>query len=161
RAGAGIIQVRGKDLSTAELFSLTCAVADSVHTTNPQTRVVVNDRVDVVLSARDAGVPVHGVHLGQDDLPATNARAVLGTEAIVALAAGSLDVVRQPHTVHNAIVYLGVGLCRPTPTKATERQPLGLASYAQIVEATPLPIVAMGGISLEDVEELARTGIAG
>jgi len=161
RAGAGIIQVRGKDLSTAELFSLTCAVADSVHTTNPQTRVVVNDRVDVVLAARDAGVPVHGVHLGQDDLPATNARAVLGTEAIVGLSAGSLELVRQADTHREAIDYLGVGPFRPTPTKGTGRQPLGLASYPQIVEATRLPVVAIGGISLDDVEELARTGIAG
>lgn len=125
RAGAGIIQVRGKDLSTAELFSLTCAVADSVHTTNPQTRVVVNDRVDVVLAARDAGVPVHGVHLGQDDLPATNARAVLGTEAIVGLSAGSLELVRQADTHREAIDYLGVGPFRPTPTKGTGRQPVG------------------------------------
>ena len=161
RAGAGIIQVRGKDLSTAELFSLTCAVADSVHTANPQTRVVVNDRVDVALAARDAGVPVHGVHLGQDDLPAINARAVLGTEAIVGLSAGSLELVRQADTHREAIDYLGVGPFRPTPTKDTGRQPLGLASYPQIVEATRLPIVAIGGISLDDVEELARTGIAG
>src|SRR5699024_2577551 len=161
RAGAGIIQVRGKDLSTAELFSLTCAVADSVHTTNPQTRVVVNDRVDVALAARDAGVPVHGVHLGQDDLPATNARAVLGTEAIIGLSAGSLELVRQADTHREAIDYLGVGSFRLTPTSETGCQSFGLAILPQIVAVTQLPIVSIGGIRLDVVDELARTGIAG
>lgn len=161
RAGTGVIQVRGKELSTAELFALTCAVADAVNTANPQTRVVVNDRVDVALAARDAGVPVHGVHLGQDDLPVTHARAILGPQAIIGLSAGSLELVRQADTHREAIDYLGVGPFRPTPTKDTGRQPLGLASYPQIVAATQLPIVAIGGVGLDDVDELARTGIAG
>src|SRR5699024_3703345 len=139
RAGAGIIQVRGKDLSTAELFSLTCAVADSVHTTNPKSCVVFNDRVYVVLTELYIGVTVHGVDLCRDELPATNAQAVLGTEAIVGLSAGSLELVRQADTHREAIDYLGVGPFRPTPTKGTGRQPLGLASYPQIVEATRLP----------------------
>src|SRR5699024_11396201 len=93
--------------------------------------------------------------------PATIARSVLGTVAIVVLSAGSLELVRQADTHRESIDYLCVGPFRPTPTKGTGRQPLGLASYPQIVEATRLPIVAIGGISLDDVEELARTGIAG
>src|SRR5690625_2126507 len=90
QAGAGMVQVRAKDASTRELLDLTCAVAERVRGANPDTKVVVNDRVDVALVVRERGAYVHGVHLGQDDLPIEAARALLGPEAIVGLTTGTL-----------------------------------------------------------------------
>ena len=159
--GAGMIQVRAKDATAAELVELTCAVAAAVHQARPATRVVVDDRADVAFAARRSGAAVHGVHLGQDDLPVAAARALLGPEAIIGLTTGTLETVRLAEELHEQLDYVGAGPFRPTPTKDSGREPLGTAGYRGLVAATRLPIVAIGGITVEDVPSLARTGIAG
>lgn len=159
--GAGMIQVRAKDATAAELLELTCAVAAAVHRARPTTRVVVDDRADVAFTARRLGAAVHGVHLGQDDLPVAAARAMLGPEAIIGLTTGTLETVRRAEELHDLLDYVGAGPFRPTPTKDSGRAPLGTAGYRGLVAATRLPVVAIGGITVEDVPSLARTGIAG
>ena len=161
RAGAGMVQVRAKDTSAAELLELTVAVAEAVAAAGPETRVVVNDRVDIALAARQRGAAVHGVHLGQEDLPVTDARALLGGGAIIGLSAGTIDQVREADQHHNIVDYLGVGPFRPTPTKDSGREPLGLAGYSQVVAATRLPVVAIGDVTPQDVGQLSGTDIAG
>lgn len=76
-AGAGMIQVRAKDITARELLDLAVTTADAVHAANPHTKVVVDDRADVAYAAMRSGAAVHGVHLGKDDLPARDARAML------------------------------------------------------------------------------------
>lgn len=159
--GAGMIQVRDKQASTAELLELTCAVAAAVHRARPTARVVVDDRADVAFAARRLGAPVHGVHLGQDDLPVASARAMLGPEAIIGLTTGTLETVRRAEELRGLLDYVGAGPFRPTPTKDSGRMPLGVDGYRDLVAATRLPVVAIGGITAEDVPALARTGIAG
>lgn len=159
--GAGMIQVRAKDASTAELLELTCALAAAVHEARPATRVVVDDRVDVALAARLRGAPVHGVHLGQDDLPVAEAREILGPEAIIGLTTGTRETVRGAEGIRHLLDYIGAGPFRPTPTKDSGREPLGVDGYGALVAATRLPVVAIGGITPADVEALAGTGIAG
>ncbi|GAA4115016.1 thiamine phosphate synthase [Enteractinococcus coprophilus] len=161
RAGAGMVQVRAKKTSAAQLLQLTVAVAEAVAEANPQTRVVVNDRVDIAMAARQRGAAVHGVHLGQEDLPVTDARTLLGGEAIIGLSAGTLEQVRQADQYRKIIDYLGVGPFRPTPTKDSGREPLGLTGYPRIVTATQLPVIAIGDVTPQDIGELAGTGIAG
>lgn len=159
--GAGMIQVRDKQASTAELLELTCAVAAAVHRARPTARVVVDDRADVAFAARRLGAPVHGVHLGQDDLPVASARAMLGPEAIIGLTTGTLETVRRAEELRGLLDYVGAGPFRPTPTKDSGRMPLGVDGYRDLVAATRLPVVAIGGITAQDVPALARTGIAG
>lgn len=159
--GAGIIQVRAKGASTVELVELTCAVADAVHEARPAARVVVDDRADVAFAARRSGAAVHGVHLGQDDLPVAAARALLGPGSIIGLTTGTLETVRRAEELHDLLDYVGAGPFRPTPTKDSGREALGTAGYRDLVAATRLPIVAIGGIAVEDVPALTRTGIAG
>ena len=161
RAGAGMVQVRAKDASTRELLDLTCAVAERVRGANPDTKVVVNDRVDVALVARERGAYVHGVHLGQDDLPIEAARALLGPEAIVGLTTGTLDLVRAAHDRRHLLDYIGAGPFRLTPTKDSGRPPLGVEGYRTLVAATDLPIVAIGDIGAADAPALAAAGVAG
>lgn len=161
RAGAGMIQVRAKDIPAAKFLHLTLAIADAVAAANPQTRVVVNDRVDVALAARQRGAAVHGVHVGQDDVPVTDARALLGSEALIGLSAGTLEQVRQAEQHREVIDYLGAGPFRLTPTKDSGREPLGLTGYPKVVAATQLPVVAIGDVTPQDVESLSVTGIAG
>lgn len=160
-AGAGVVQVRAKHLDTAGLLDLVVAVAERVAEANPATRVVVDDRADVAFAAMRLGAHVHGVHLGQDDLPVRAARDLLGPEALIGLTTGTLELVRAAHAVADVVDYLGAGPFRPTPTKNSGRPPLGVAGYPPLVAATTLPIVAIGDIRRADVPELSRTGIAG
>jgi thiamine-phosphate pyrophosphorylase len=155
------VQVRAKDATAAALLELTCAVAEAVHAARPATRVLVDDRADVAFAARARGAAVHGVHLGQDDLPVTAAREMLGPEAVIGLTTGTPELVRAADALRGVIDYVGAGPFRPTPTKDSGRDPIGVAGYPELVAATVLPIVAIGGVEPRDVPALAGTGVAG
>jgi len=160
-AGAGVVQVRAKEASTRELLELVLAVAEAVRTSNPSTRVLVDDRADVAAAARARGAHVHGVHLGQGDLPVPDARALLGHDAVIGLTTGTLDLVRDSAGVAFDLDYLGAGPFRRTPTKDSGREPLGVDGYPALVRATMLPIVAIGDVTPADAPALSRTGVAG
>lgn len=160
-AGAGVVQVRAKGLEARELLGLVTAVARAVGSTGPACRVLVDDRADVAFAARARGAHVHGVHLGQDDLPVAGARALLGPDAIIGLTTGTLDLVRSAETQAELLDYVGAGPFRPTPTKESGRTPLGIDGYRTLVGATRLPIVAIGDVTPADVPALAATGVAG
>ena len=104
---------------------------------------------------------VHGVHLGQDDLPVAAARALLGPDAVIGLTTGTLDLVRAAAAVAEHVDYLGAGPFRLTPTKDSGRPPLGCAGYLPLVAATTLPVLAIGDVTPSDVPALAATGVAG
>ncbi|WP_153506234.1 thiamine phosphate synthase [Cumulibacter manganitolerans] len=162
-AGVGVVQVRCKEASAAELLELLTAVADAVHAVSPRTRVLVNDRADVAFVARRRGVAVHGVHLGQDDLPVAGARGLLGADAIIGLTAGTLEHIREAERRRGGDRpdYLGCGPFRLTPTKDVGRPAVGLDGYLQRAADTRLPVLAIGDVTLNDIPSLARTGIAG
>lgn len=160
-AGAGVVQVRAKQATTAELLELVLAVAGAVQAANPATTVLVDDRADVAAAARQRGAAVHGVHLGQDDLPVADARELLGPEAIIGLTTGTLELVGAAEQLRAQLDYLGAGPFRRTPTKNSGRPPLGVAGYAPLVAVSSLPIVAIGDVTPEDAAALARTGVAG
>lgn len=160
-AGAGIIQVREKSLTTRELLAFAIRIAEAVRAANPTTRVVVDDRADVAFAAMRAGAHVHGVHLGADDLPVGDARAMLGPEAIIGLTTGTLELVEAANAHAGVIDYVGAGPFRPTPTKDSGRPPLGVAGYPPLVAVSRVPVVAIGDVTPADVPALAATGIAG
>ncbi|SLN04221.1 Thiamin-phosphate pyrophosphorylase [Brachybacterium faecium] len=160
-AGAGVVQVRAKDVPTAELLQLVLAVAEAVRAANPGTRVLVDDRADVAAAARRRGAAVHGVHLGQDDLPVTDARALLGPDALIGLTTGTLELVRAAEAVRDQVDYLGAGPFRLTPTKDSGRPPLGIEGYRALTAASSLPIVAIGDVTPEDAPALVQAGAAG
>lgn len=160
-AGAGVVQVRAKEASARELLDLVERVAAAVSAVAPNTRVVVDDRADVAIAARRRGAAVHGVHLGQDDLPVAEARDMLGPGALIGLTTGTLDLVEQAQRHLGVVDYLGAGPFRPTPTKDSGRAPLGLGGYPELVRASRLPVLAIGDVRTEDVAALSATGIAG
>lgn len=160
-AGAGVVQVRAKDLSTRALLDLTLRVAEAVEAARPETKVLVDDRCDVAFAAMRAGAHVHGVHIGHDDLPVADARAMLGPEAVIGLTTGTLALVEQANEVADLIDYIGAGPFRPTPTKNSGRPPLGLEGYPPLVAVSRSPIVAIGDVTVDDAADLAATGIDG
>ena len=153
--------MRAKTLATRDLLSLVLRVGEAVRRANPKTLVVVDDRADVAWAAMRARGNVHGVHLGVEDLPVRDARAMLGPDAIVGYTTGTLDLVRSAEPFADALDYLGAGPFRPTPTKDSGRPPLGVEGYPALVQASSLPIVAIGDVQVDDVPALATTGVAG
>jgi len=156
--GATAVQVRDKTASRRELLALTRAVQAAVAGTGVP--VVVNDAVDVALLAG-----ADGVHLGQDDLPVTEVRAVLGPDRSVGLSISSraqLDAAMAlpPGTVD----LVGLSPLWGTPTKPDAGPALGTAGVAElaaVARAGGLTAVAIGGISTERAAEAAAAGVDG
>ncbi len=161
RGGAGVIQVRSKPIDAGDLLRLAERIAVAVAEVNQSTKILIDDRVDVALTLIDHGVPIHGVHLGQSDLPVQAARELLGPDAIIGLTTGTEELVRGANEVAEFIDYIGAGPFRPTPTKDSGRPPIGLDGYPRLVEVSRLPIVAIGDVQPADVADLAATGVAG
>ena len=158
--GAGVVQVRSKPISVRDLTALAVEVAAAVQKANPATRVLIDDRVDVAAALMPEH-NIHGVHIGQDDLDPRLARQVLGKDAIIGLTTGTLPLVQQANEYADVIDYIGAGPFRPTPTKDSGREPLGLEGYPALVEASRVPVVAIGDVRAEDAADLAATGVAG
>lgn len=158
--GAGVVQVRSKPISVRDLTALAIEVAAAVRQANPATKVLIDDRVDVAAALMPEH-NIHGVHIGQDDLDPRLARQVLGKDAIIGLTTGTLPLVQQANEYANVIDYIGAGPFRPTPTKDSGREPLGLEGYPALVEASQVPVVAIGDVRAEDAADLAATGVAG
>lgn len=157
--GAGVIQVRSKPISARELYSLSRAVAEAVHSVNPQAHMLIDDRVDVALALKGHGIA--GVHVGQDDLDVRVVRQLLGPDAIIGLTTGTLELVRAANEHKDVIDYIGCGPFRDTPTKDSGRAPIGLEGYPELVAASELPLVAIGDVTADDAFDLARQGVDG
>ena len=148
--GARLIQIRAKTLPSGPLLELCDAV---VRLAQPHdAAVIVNDRVDL---ARLSGAT--GVHVGQDDLPVSVARAMLGSAAIVGYSTHSVEQIdaalRQP------ISYLAVGPVFGTTTKETGYSAVGLDLVrAAAARAGEVPVVAIGGITLENAASAIDAG---
>ncbi|MCJ1703694.1 thiamine phosphate synthase [Rathayibacter sp. VKM Ac-2926] len=157
--GVRVVQVRDHEATAAELVALTCAVAAVL---DERTTLLVDDRVDVVLAARLAGARVDGVHVGQSDLPVLAARSILGVGAVIGLTANTPAHLAAAHALPAGTVdYLGVGVIRATATKPDHPVPLGIDGFAALAAATPLPCVAIGGVTSDDAAALRRAGAAG
>ncbi|WP_342023204.1 thiamine phosphate synthase [Arthrobacter citreus] len=157
--GVETIQVREKDASAADFYALVLAVAEAAA---GRATVLVDDRVDIYLAARAARADVHGVHVGQKDLPAELVRTLVGPDAVVGLTANTTEhldalAVLPPGTVD----YLGAGVIRPTHTKPDHPEPLGVEGFAGFAARAPLPVVAIGGILHHDVGPLRAAGATG
>lgn len=158
RAGIRVVQVRAKRADVRALVDLTVAVAHAVRAVGGAT-VLVDDRVDVALAARARGAEVAGVHLGQRDLAAADARAVLGPDALV-----GLSVARAAHAravPADLVDYLGAGPVRLTPTKPEADVAIGFDGLAALAGPSRLPVVAIGGLGALDAARVRAAGAHG
>lgn len=114
---------------------------------------IVNDRCDVALA-----VEADGVHLGQDDLPLDLARKIMGRR-IIGISTHRPEEVMQ--ATKGGADYIGYGPLFPTTTKASHEVPVGLAGLREIRALTALPVFAIGGITPEDLGEIAGAGANG
>ncbi|MDF2561955.1 MAG: thiamine-phosphate pyrophosphorylase [Microbacterium sp.] len=157
--GVRIVQLRDKTASDAETVEQLLALSRAI---DGRALLVVNDRLDAAIAARRRGARVDGIHLGQGDASVLRAREALGPDALIGLTANSaahLDAVLALPA--GTVDYLGVGVIRPTSTKPDHPEPLGVDGFRDFVARSPLPCVAIGGVGIEDTEELRDAGAAG
>lgn len=112
---------------------------------------IVNDRVDLCLMAA-----AHGVHVGDEDIPPAEARRILGPGAVIGVTARSLEDAVRAHEAKAD--YVGLGPIFPTSTKRVNAQLLGLKGLSRIAAKSPLPVAAISGIGLDNIEEVAASG---
>ncbi len=152
RAGVDLIQIREKDLPTRELLSLVQAAMQAARGEN--TRVVVNDRLDVALAAG-----AHGVHLGTQSLPAPAVRGMVPRDFLVGVSCHSLEEARAAEA--SGADYIVLGPVFETPSKLAFGPPLGLAKLREVTAQVRVPVLALGGITLERVKPCLEHGAAG
>ena len=153
-AGAGLLQLRCKSLPSGPFLDLALAVAADVRQANAT--LIINDRADVaVLSG------AHGLHIGQTDLSVADSRTVIGASAILGL---STHTEEQWNTaVRQSVSYIAVGPVFGTGTKDTGYDAVGLEVVARAAAAAAhhdLPLVAIGGITLETAKSVIDAGAA-
>ncbi len=147
--GARIIQLRDKDLNAREMLE---AVRECLKLTRPvRVPLIINDRVDVAMAA-DAD----GVHLGQEDLSVEEARALLGPKKIIGVSTHSIAQVEK--ALLTSANYVAVGPIFHTSTKVNPDPVVGLELVRQARQVTSLPLVAIGGITLERAPEVLAAG---
>lgn len=150
--GADTIQLREKGGSTREMIR--AAEQMQALCTKAGVCFIVNDRVDVAIAAG-----ADGVHLGQDDFPIPLARKLLGEEAIIGGSAGNMEEARK--CLMEGADYIGFGPVYSTASKADAGPAGGLDLLRHIVEAIPLPIVAIGGIATCNASLVMKAGAHG
>ena len=151
KGGAGVIQLREKDASGRSFLQ----IAESVHAITRRYGIplIINDRVDIALA-----VGAEGVHLGQDDIPARDARRIIGPDMILGVSASSLEEARQAE--RDGADYLGVGAMNPTMTKS-DADTVTVDELKAIRAAVSIPIVIIGGINFSTIGHYKGIGVDG
>lgn len=147
-AGVAMVQLRVKNGSANEFFAL--AQLARAATIASGCRLIVNDRTDIALAC-DAD----GVHLGQEDLPLAAGRKLMGSK-IVGLS--THDIAQACDAERSGADYIGFGPLFGTATKATGYSARGLEMLRQVRAAVKIPIVAIGGITEQNVEQVWQAG---
>jgi thiamine-phosphate diphosphorylase len=152
RAGVTLIHVRERDLNDRDLLALTRALLDAAARTS--TRVVVGDRADVAIAAG-----AHGVHLREDSMAADRVRGMAPRGFLIG---------RSVHTPAGAaraasagVDYVVMGTIFPTASKPPGVAAAGLPALAAACQASPVPVLAIGGVTADRVGDIAAAGVAG
>ncbi len=147
--GADAVQLRMKHADGREMLAQAKAIAEIAD--EMDRFFFVNDRVDIAMASG-----ADGVHLGQSDIPVSEARRLMGDDAIIG---ASVQTVEQAlEAVDQGADYLGVGSIFVTSTKPDAVQGLGLGAIFEIRQAVDIPVVAIGGINRGNIQDVIRAG---
>ncbi len=148
--GATAIQLRDKEMDGAELLQTAREMAALCRASGAL--FFVNDRLDIALLAG-----AHGLHIGQTDIPLTEARRLAPKDFIIGVSVQTEQAARAAK--RDGADYLGIGAVMPTSTKAADA--LGYAGVSRVAAAADLPCVAIGGVSLDNLRQVMDTGVSG
>ena len=149
--GTTFVQMREKHLDHTDMIAEATALQKICHTAGVP--FVVNDAVNVALAMN-----ADGIHIGQDDMSAHEARALVGPDKILGVSAQTVEQALQAE--RDGADYLGVGAVFPTSSK-DDAVEVSHETLTAICNAVNIPVVAIGGITCENVSELAASGIVG
>jgi thiamine-phosphate pyrophosphorylase len=146
--GVDLIQLRAKALPAAQIATL----AADLHriTAARNIPLIVNDHSEIARTSQ-----AEGVHVGQDDLPIAEARAMAGPNCVVGKSTHSVD--QAIRALYEGADYIGFGPIFATPTKP-EYEPVGLEEIRKVHESVRIPIFCIGGIKLDNLPDVIAAG---
>ncbi|MET3193414.1 thiamine phosphate synthase [Bacillus sp. OAE603] len=151
KGGTTIVQLREKNCSSLDFYELALKVKEV--TLKYNVPLIINDRLDIALA-----IKADGLHIGQEDLPITVAREIVGKDMIIGVSATTLEEALLAQK--QGADYVGIGSVYPTNTKL-DTKPVSLEELHVIREAISIPIVGIGGINEGNVTDLMETKIDG
>ncbi|MBQ2961692.1 thiamine phosphate synthase [Methanobrevibacter sp.] len=151
KGGTTVVQLREKTASTKDFYDLALKVKEI--TSKYDVPLLINDRIDIAIA-----VDSEGVHIGQDDMPADIARRIIGEDKILGVSASTVEEAKKAEA--DGADYIGSGAVFPTATK-DDADSVSKEELKEIVDSIDIPVVAIGGITLENADTLKDTGIAG
>ena len=151
KGGTTVVQLREKTASTKEFYDLALKVKEI--TSRYGVPLLINDRIDIALA-----VDSEGVHIGQDDMPADIAREIIGEDKILGVSASTVEEAKKAEK--DSADYIGSGAVFPTATK-DDADSVSKEELKEIVDSIDIPVVAIGGITVENANTLKGRGIAG
>ena len=151
KGGTTVVQIREKTADTLDFYNLALKVKEI--TAKYGVPLIINDRVDIALA-----IDADGVHVGQSDMPCDVTRKLIGENKILGVSAATIDEAKKAQK--DGADYIGTGAVFPTQTK-DDAPSVTKQELKEIVESIDIPVVAIGGINLENAHELTDTGISG
>ncbi len=171
KAGFTFVQIRSKEESAREMIEDCEEAAKVLKELKKENEVtlVVNDRLDVILAAREKGIKVDGIHVGQSDIPVDVCRKYLGKDAVIGLSAPTKDLIDYVKNYDvKDIDYFGAGPVHETATKPDcGRDETGhvitktFEELKTLAQVSPIPVVVGGGVKVNDIKPLKQSGIDG
>lgn len=152
QGGVTMVQLREKNLSSRDFYHLALKMKELAHHHNVP--LIINDRLDIALA-----IDADGLHIGQEDLPLSVARSILGPDKILGYSAANVEQARYGEG--NGADYLGAGSVYATGSKKDAGVPIGIEMLRRIKQNVNIPVVGIGGISTDHIEELRAAGIDG
>ena len=149
--GVSVVQIREKTADTLEFYNLALKVKEI--TSKYNVPLIINDRVDIAMA-----IDSDGVHVGQSDMPCDVTRKLIGEDKILGVSAATVEEAKKAES--DGADYIGTGAVFPTATK-DDAESVSKKELANIVDSIDIPVVAIGGINMENAAELKDTGIAG
>jgi thiamine-phosphate pyrophosphorylase len=151
KGGVTLVQLREKHLSSLEFYNTALKVKEITDKYNIP--LIINDRLDIALA-----VDAAGVHLGQNDMPASAARKLIGPDKILGVSAATIEEAKIAE--RDGADCIGVGAMFPTATKQDARA-VSVELLKEIKKSITIPVVAIGGINENNIEQLKSANIDG
>lgn len=151
KGGVTIVQLREKTGDTGDIYKIAVKVKEI--TDKYDIPLIINDRIDIMLA-----VDCAGIHTGQSDMPCNIARKMVGPDKIIGVSTSTVEESKKAQM--DGADYLGCGAVYPTETKKDATH-VTKDTLKEISENVDIPVVAIGGIKLDNAETLANTGIKG
>lgn len=150
--GVTVVQAREKNVTTREFYKIALEIKEITDKHNIP--LIINDRIDIAQA-----VDATGVHLGQDDMPITLARNILGKDKIIGISVGNITEAKEAEEC--GANYVGIGAIFFTGSKKDIDTPIGISGLSEIVKNINIPSVAIGGVNKDNLSQVISTGTNG